>query len=85
MRCDLENRVGRRSGGRRGPSRPASPRALLLTLQQASEEFGPPYTTLRDLVIRGFLPRVRLGESERIWVRREDLQRLIVRSTEVGQ
>jgi hypothetical protein len=76
------NRVGRRSGGPRGPSRPASPHARLLSLQQASIEYGPPYGTLRDLVIRRLLPAVRLGESRRLWIRREDLEQLIERSTE---
>ena len=59
----------------------ATGRTKLLTLQQASEEFGPPYTSLRDLVIRGLLPSVRLGDTRRIWIRREDLERLIERST----
>ena len=49
----------------------------LRTLQQLSEEYGPPYTSIRDLVISGHLPAVRLGDSRRIWVRREDWERLI--------
>lgn len=57
----------------------------LSTLQQASAEWGIPYTSLRDLVIRGFLPSVRLGDSRRIWIRREDLETMIQRSTEVGR
>jgi hypothetical protein len=48
-----------------------------LTLQQASAEYGPPYTSLRDLVLEGYLKRVQLGDSARIWVRRDDLERLI--------
>ncbi len=60
-------------------------RAKLLTLQQASEEFGPPYTSLRDLVIQGHLPSVQLGDSRRIWVRREDVEELIERGAEVGR
>ena len=68
----------------RGEIRSAHVAARLLTLQQASAEYGPPYTSLRDLVIRGFLPAVRLGDSRRIWVRREDLERLIARSSERG-
>jgi hypothetical protein len=55
---------------RRGPPK-------LLTLQQASAEYGPPYTSLRDLVLEGYLKRVQLGDSARIWVRRDDLERLI--------
>jgi hypothetical protein len=57
-------------------------RSKLVTLQEASEEYGPPYTSLRDLVIEGVLPRVQLGSSSRIWVRRADLERLIEASTE---
>jgi hypothetical protein len=59
-------------------------RPKLLTLQQASEEYGPPYTSLRDLVLRGLLPCVRLGDTRRIWIKREDLERLIERSTGNG-
>jgi hypothetical protein len=51
----------------------------LITLQDAAAEYGPPYTSLRDLVIQGHLPRVKLGDSRRIWVRRSDLERLITR------
>jgi hypothetical protein len=51
-------------------------------LQQASREYGPPYTSLRDLVIRGHLPGVRLGDGRRIWVRRADLEQLVERSTQ---
>jgi hypothetical protein len=63
------------SGKRRAPSK-------LLTLQQASAEYGPPYTSLRDLVLDGHLRRVQLGDSSRIWVRRDDLERLIATSSE---
>ncbi|HZA35442.1 MAG TPA: helix-turn-helix domain-containing protein [Vicinamibacterales bacterium] len=56
-------------------------RTALVTLQQAAEETGVPYTSVRDLVVRGFLPRVQLGDSRRIWVRRSDLDRLIAAST----
>lgn len=62
--------------------RSASDKARLITLQQASAEFGPPYTSLRDLVLRGQLPSVRFGEGRRIWVRRADLERLIDSSVE---
>jgi hypothetical protein len=51
--------------------------AALMTLQEVSEEKGPPYTTVRDLVIQGHLPRVTLGDSKRIWVRRADVERLM--------
>lgn len=49
----------------------------LITLQDAAAEYGPPYTSLRDLVLAGVLPKVQLGDSRRIWVRRADLDRLI--------
>ena len=58
---------------------------VLVTLQQASAEFGPPYTSLRDLVIQGALPSLRLGKSRRIWIRREDIEQLIERSLEQGR
>jgi hypothetical protein len=66
----------------RNESRETKRPPLLMTLQQASREFGPPYTTLRDLVLRGDLDRVSLGDSRRIWVRRGDIEQLIARSTE---
>ena len=54
----------------------------LLTLQRLSEELGLPYTSARDLVIRGFLPKVTLGDSTRIWVRREDVERMLAQVQE---
>ncbi len=66
----MEGRMRRNRSG--DGARPA-----LITLQDAATEYGPPYTSLRDLVIRGHLPRVQLGDSRRIWVRRADLERLI--------
>ena len=63
----------------------ATKAALLLTLQAASREYGPPYTSLRDLIIRGHLPTVRRGDSRRIWVKRAELEHLIEQSTERGQ
>jgi hypothetical protein len=65
------------------PNAPA--KTKLVTLQQASAEYGPPYTSLRDLVIKGTLPGVRLGDSRRIYVRRSDLDNLIEKSLEVGR
>ena len=58
------------------------PLPQLVTLQAASGETGVPYSSLRDFVVRGLLPRVQLGDSRRIWVRREDISRLIERSLE---
>jgi len=54
---------------------------VLLTLQQAAAETGVPYTSVRKLVIDGYLPRVQLGDSKRTWVKRVDLERLIEVST----
>jgi hypothetical protein len=64
------------------PRRATSPAPTkLITLQKASMEYGPPYTSLRDLVLRGHLRAVRLGNSRRIWVLREDIEKLIEHST----
>ena len=60
----------------------AKDRTKLVTLQDAAAEYGPPYTSLRDLVLQGHLPRVQLGDSRRIWVKRTDLERLLTNSTE---
>jgi hypothetical protein len=55
---------------------------VLLTLQQAAAETGVPYTSVGKLVLDEHLPRVQLGDSRRTWVKRADLERLIVNSTE---
>lgn len=60
----------------------SAPPTKLISLQVASAEYGPPYTSLRDLVLRGTLPAVRFGDSRRIWVKRADLERLIETSTD---
>jgi hypothetical protein len=54
--------------------------AMLITLQDASATYGPPYTSLRDLVLEGYLKRVQLGDSRRIWVKRADVEQLIAQS-----
>jgi hypothetical protein len=64
----------------RRQTKAARPSQKLLTLAQASLEYGPPYTSLRDLVLRGELPAVRLGGTNRFWLRRDDIERLIQRS-----
>jgi excisionase family DNA binding protein len=58
------------------------PLPLLLTLQQAAELTGVPYTSVRKLVLDGHLRKVQLGESSRTWVRRDDVEHLIAASTE---
>src|SRR5690349_19802782 len=60
--------------------RPATARQRLLTLRQASDLSGIPETSLRDLIARGALPEVRLPAARRIWIDRQDLDRLIDRS-----
>jgi hypothetical protein len=63
---------------------PTNKAARLVTLQAASDEWGVPYTSLRDLVIQGLLPRVRLGHSRRIWVSRDALEAFLKRNEEAG-
>ena len=60
----------------------ATAKTRLVTLRTASKEWGVPYTSLRDLVIRGHLPRIRLGASRRIWLSRETVERFIRQSEE---
>lgn len=57
--------------------RAARKASALLTLQDCETQYGPPYTSWRDLVIEGHLARVQFGDSRRIWVRRADVERLI--------
>jgi len=59
----------------------AAGKSKLMTLQDAEAEYGPPYTSWRDLVLQGYLQRVQLGDSRRIWVKRADVER-IANSTE---
>lgn len=43
-------------------------------------EYGPPYRSLYELVKIGELPHVILpGQSERIWIERAEMERLIDR------
>jgi hypothetical protein len=54
----------------------------LTTLQRAPKKHGVPYTSMRDLVLQGHLPAVKLGDSRRIWVKNADVDRLIASSTD---
>jgi hypothetical protein len=63
------------------PERARRQRQGLATLQQISQEDNVPYTSVRDLVLRGKLPKVQLGDSRRIWVKWSDWDRLVERST----
>ena len=65
-------------------TRAAGRQSVLLTLQQASEHTGVPYTSVRKLVLDGHLARVQLGDSKRTWIKRADLERFIANSTEPG-
>lgn len=58
----------------------ASPTQKLLTGQQVEREYGIPYTSVRDMGLRGVLPVVRLPESRRWWFLRADVEQLIQRS-----
>lgn len=62
--------------------RPREPRAgqMLLSIGQVETVTGIPATSVRDLIIRGILPAVRLGVTRRLWIRRTDLEKLIERS-----
>jgi hypothetical protein len=66
---------------RRGP-RPATAAQKLLTFQQIESEDGIPYTSVRDLALRGLLPVVRFEGSSRMWVQRSDWEDLKKRSRE---
>ena len=55
----------------------------------ATPDFGPkdgvhliPYTTLRDMALRGDVPFVRLPNVRRLWFKRRDLDQLIEACTE---
>jgi hypothetical protein len=62
--------------------RPVRAGQQLVTLAQASASRGIPYTTLRDLGLRGHLPIVRLPDCARWFVRLSDLDALIARSVD---
>jgi excisionase family DNA binding protein len=49
----------------------------LLSAQDAAAYTGWPYTTLRDVALRGHLPVVRIPGSKRMWFDRRDLDRAI--------
>ncbi len=49
----------------------------LLSAQAAARHLGVPYTTLRDWVLRGHLPVVRVPDCRRWWFDRRDLDRAV--------
>jgi excisionase family DNA binding protein len=53
----------------------------LLTIKSANGEYGIPTSTLYRLIADGKLAEVRLpGAERRVWLDREDLERLIMSS-----
>ena len=72
----------RRHGGRhrRVPRIKADPDSVLVRAMQAARQYGVPYTTLRDLALRGQIPVVRLGKAW--YFDRRDLARFIERTKE---
>ena len=52
-----------------------SPSSRLLTVQEAAAELGLPYTTTRDLILRGVLPRVEIPSLRRLYVDRREFER----------
>jgi hypothetical protein len=55
----------------------------LLTLQAASATTGIPVSSLRDLVLRGYLASVQLPGSRRVFLLAADVATLIERSVQV--
>ena len=72
----------RRHGGRhrRVPRIKADSDSVLVRAMQAARQYGVPYTTLRDLALRGQIPVVRLGTAW--YFDRRDLARFIERTKE---
>jgi hypothetical protein len=49
----------------------------LLTLTQASEQYGIPTRSLHDLITRGVLTCVRFPDARRLWLDRADVEQMI--------
>lgn len=58
---------------------PATQHPRLLTAQAAAALLGLPYTTVRDLLLRGTLPRVEVPGLRRLLVDADALERLVER------
>lgn len=70
--------MGETAAKRSRRSRQTTGREKLVTLQQASREYGPPYGSLRALLLNGSLQGVKLSDdARRIWIRRTDLEKLL--------
>jgi len=59
-------------------------KSKLVSLTSAASELGIPYSSLREVLVRGELAHVRLSGRGRYWVKRADLDRFIENSTEEG-
>ena len=54
---------------------------LLETLQATADRLGIPYSSAHRLVTEGYLPSVKLGNSDRHWIRPSDADQLVKAST----
>jgi len=61
-----------------------SKRSMLVSLTTAAGELGIPYSSLREVLVRGELKHVRLSGRGRYWLRRSDLEKFIEKSVEEG-
>ncbi len=58
-------------------SEKATSEPRLLTARAAAVYMGVPYSTLRDIALRGHLPRVHIPDCRRWWFDRQDLDVVI--------
>ena len=63
-------------------TRRATPIQRLLTVTQASDEYGIPQRSLHDLISRGVLAYVRFPDARRLWLDRADIENLVLSSKE---
>lgn len=49
----------------------------LMTAQQLARELGVPYTTARDLLLRGTIPRIEIPGLRRLLCERREVERLV--------
>ena len=77
MSDEIKNNRRRRRQRRVGADRPR-----LASFPDAFHGTGIPATSWRDHVMRGVIPAVRIPGSRRIWLRWDDIDRLIDGSTE---
>jgi len=56
----------------------------LATIRQLHEDSGVPPSSIRDVILRGLVPHVRLGGGRVIWVAWSDWDGYLERSQESG-